>query len=230
VYKLDYKVVACNTLKDEINMVISDLDLNINIYWVDSGLHNYPDKLNNKIQEKIDQVKDTDNILLLFGYCGRSIEGIKANNSRIIFPAVDDCISLFLNGIEPKEKLQENAPAYYFTRGYLENEYNIWNEYKYSIDKFGKERSKKLMKRMFKNYKLIRVINTKAYDIKKIIPKTKMIAEEFDLDHKIIEGDLSILYEAFQQNWENNFIIKNRGEKINLNDLGFDINMSNCSY
>ena len=83
---------------------------------------------------------------------------------------------------------------------------------------------------MFKNYKLIRVINTKAYDIKKIIPKTKMIAEEFDLDHKIIEGDLSILYEAFQQNWENNFIIKNRGEKINLNDLGFDINMSNCSY
>lgn len=227
---MKYKVVACNTLKDEINKIKSDLKIDTKIFWVDSGLHNYPDKLNKKIQETVDQVKDTDNKLLLFGYCGRSIEGIQTNNSRIIFPAVDDCISLFLGGVEIKEKLQKKADAYYFTRGYLENEYNIWSEYKYCIDKFGKERSKKLMKRMFKNYKLIRVINTKAYNIEKIIPKTKMIAEEFDLGHEIIEGDLSILYEAFQQNWKNNFIIKNKGEKISLNDLGFDMMMSNCNY
>jgi hypothetical protein len=227
---LDYKVVACNTLKDEINKVIIDLNLNIEINWVDSGLHNYPDKLNKRIQKNIDQIKDTKNILLLFGYCGRSIEGIKSTESRIIFPDLDDCISLFLGGIEPKEKLQKKAPAYYFTRGYLENEYNIWSEYKYCVDKYGEKRSKMIMKRMFKNYKLIRVIDTKAFNLDKILSKTKMIANEFDLGHEVIEGDLSILYKAFQQNWDNDFIIKNKGKKICLNDLGFDLKMSNCSY
>ena len=227
---MEYQVVACNTLKDEIKKVISDLDLDLKIHWVDSGLHNYPDKLNKRIQEKIDLIEAAENILLLFGYCGRSIEGIKSINSKIIFPALDDCISLFLGGIKPKEKLQKKAPAYYFTRGYLENEYNIWSEYKYCIDKYGKKRSQMIMKRMFKNYKFIRVIDTKAYNLDKILPKTKMIANEFDLRHEVIKGDLSILYKAFEKTWDNDFIIKKTDESISLNDLGFDITMSNCNY
>lgn len=228
---LRYKVVACNTLRDEINYVMERRNLKLNIEWIDSGLHNFPDKLNSYIQKAVDNITIPDNILLLFGYCGRAIDGIYSNNAKIIFPKVDDCISLFLGGMERKKKLEKKAPAYYFTKGYLENENNIWNEYQYCINKYGKEKAIKLMKRMLNNYEYIRVIDTGAYPLKKVIHQTKKISKEFELKHEVISGNLNILDKALRENWDLSFIKKDLGEKITLSDIeDIDYSINKCLY
>ena len=226
--KLNYKIIACNTLRDEITYVMEKRNLEHSIEWIDSGLHNYPDKLNGYIQEAVNNITNKDKILLLFGYCGRAIDGIYSDNANIIFPKVDDCISLFLGGMERKKILENKAPAYYFTKGYLENENNIWNEYQYCIDKYGKERALKLIKRMLKNYKFIRVIDTGAYAIDEVVIKTKKISKEFGLKHEIVKGSLNILKKALLKDWDDFFIEKEKGEKITLRDIDIDYNMNTC--
>lgn len=227
---MEYTAVACNTLRDEIEYILKQTKRDCNIKWVDSGLHNYPDKLNTNIQEVLDELKNVRNILLLFGYCGKAIQGLYSTNAKIIFPKVDDCVSLFLGGIQKKLDLEAKAPAYYFTKGYLENEYNLWFEYKYCINKYGKSRAQKLMKRMLQNYKYIRVIDTGAYQLNNIIPQTKRIAKEFDLRHEVVDGDLAILKKALLGKWDKDFIVKEKGQKVSLSDIGIDPNMSNCIY
>ncbi|HKL12583.1 MAG TPA: DUF1638 domain-containing protein [Halanaerobiales bacterium] len=227
---MEFTVVACNTLRDEINSVLEQINHDFNFYWIDSGLHNYPNKLNINIQKVLDEIKNAENILLLFGYCGKAIQGIHSKYANIIFPKVDDCISLFLGGIQRKLDLEAQAPAYYFTKGYLENEYNLWFEYKYCINKYGKSRAKKLMKRMLQNYEYIRVIDTKAYQLDNIIPQTQRIAKEFDLNHEVVEGSLELIKKALMGKWDDNFIIKEKGSKITLSDIGIDPKMNNCIY
>ncbi|MCF8009334.1 MAG: DUF1638 domain-containing protein [Halanaerobiales bacterium] len=219
-----YNVVACNTLRDEINKVLKNINLYPEIIWIDSGLHNFPEKLNKIIQKEINNIDNNKDILLLFGYCGKSILNVKSESSRIVFPKVDDCISLFLGSNEKKQQLEKIAPSYYFTKGYLENENNIWQEYQYCIKKYGKEKSTSLMKRMLHNYRYIRLIDTKAYDLNNVINKTKMIANEFDLRHQVVKGNLKILYQAFLKEWKENFVIKDKNEEINLADIGLDLN------
>ena len=39
------KVLACETLRDEFTYLFDKLELDAEVIWIESGLHNYPDKL-----------------------------------------------------------------------------------------------------------------------------------------------------------------------------------------
>jgi len=213
-------VIACDTLRDEIDLVYNSLKVNYPIVWVDSGLHNFPEKLNKAIQDEINKVENVENIILMFGTCGNSIVGLSSEDTRIIFPAVEDCISMFLGGDNEKRNLEKEATAYYFTRGYLENDANIWSEYMYSVNKYGREKSKEISLRMFQNYQKVRVLDTGAFDPDEVIEKTEEIANEFELKHELVKGTLDIIYRAFNKEWDKGFVIKEAGEKITYQDVG----------
>ncbi len=211
--------VACNTLRDEVRYVIKDLEVKYPVLWIESGLHNTPEKLRSAIQGQIDRIENVDNIILLFGSCGNSLVGLKSDNTRIIFPQVADCISMFLGGDDRKREL-DKIPSYYFTRGYLENEANIWSEYQYCVEKYGAERSLDIYKKMLRNYKNLRVIDTGAYKPEEIMDLTGKIAGEFKLFHEVVEGSLKFIYKAFREEWDEDFVIVEPGHEIDYHDVG----------
>ncbi|MCK8817606.1 DUF1638 domain-containing protein [Natroniella sulfidigena] len=211
--------VACNTLRDEIKLVVEDLGSTDPIIWIESGLHDFPEKLSEAIQNQIDKIANVQNIILLFGSCGNSLLGLHSSNARIIFPKVDDCIALFLGGNERKRKIDKEVPSYYFTKGYLENESNIYSEYNYCIDKYGLEKAKKIYQKMLHNYQEIKVIDTKAYQPQEILSRTSKIADEFELTHQVVEGSLKFIYKAFNEEWDEDFVIIESGNEITYNDL-----------
>src|SRR5665648_113029 len=90
--------IACQTIEDEINTINNTLPEPMPIVWVESGLHNVPAQLTKRIQEEIDKISGVENILLLFGYCGNSIDGLVASQAQLVVPKVEDCISLLLGG------------------------------------------------------------------------------------------------------------------------------------
>lgn len=212
--------LACYTIRDEIMLVVDDLRVNCPILWIDSGLHNFPEKLNKAIQEQINRIENVQNILLLFGSCGNSLAGLYSSNARIIFPKVDDCISLFLGGNERRRMLDKQDPSYYLTKGYLKNETNILTEFTYCKNRYGKEKAKTIFKKMLNNYRKLRVIDTGAYDPNEIAEETNTMADEFDLIHEIVEGSLEIIYKAFRGEWDEDFVIVEPGQTISYNDLG----------
>ncbi len=66
-------IVACETLKDELQKAMYLTGCQYPIEWIDSEYHNFPDRLREKLQEKIDSIENIDNILLLFGCCGNAL-------------------------------------------------------------------------------------------------------------------------------------------------------------
>ncbi|SJZ70673.1 DUF1638 domain-containing protein [Selenihalanaerobacter shriftii] len=212
-------IVACNTLRDEIRFVVDDLGVHYPILWIDSGLHNVPNKLNTAIQDQINKIENVENIILLFGSCGNSLVGLSSSNARIIFPKVDDCISLFLGGNERRQKIDREIASYYFTRGYLRNEANIWQEYTYCVNKYGPEKAEVIFDKMLHNYERLSVIDTGAYKPEEILPEISDMAEEFNLTHEIVKGSLKLVYKAFSGEWDKDFVIIEPEKVINYDDV-----------
>lgn len=207
-------VIACNALRDEINLVINKLQVKYPIIWVDAGLHNHPNKLKDQLQKLINSIDNVDNILLMFGNCGNSVLNLKSEKASIILPRADDCISMLLGGNENKAALDQKGTSYYLTKSYLNSGASMWTEYLSCIDKYGPEKSLMIFKTMLVNYKALRLIDTGAYNLDDIKDIFLKMAKEFDLEQEIVPGTINTVYKAFKEEWDEGFIIVKPGQPI----------------
>ncbi|MEW5784078.1 MAG: DUF1638 domain-containing protein [Bacillota bacterium] len=213
-------VLACETISEEVLFTANSVQTPFPIIWVESGLHNNPDRLKKQLQADIRRIDNADYILLLFGYCGNSILDLVSENSSLVIPKADDCISLLLGGNKPRNSLNAKAMAYFLTNGWLQHENNLWSEYQYCLKKYGIERTRKLYQMMLGNYHSLNVINTGAYNLEELLPVTKQIAAELGLTHTVVEGSLGLIEKALRGQWDDEFAIIEPGRPVSLHNLG----------
>ena len=217
---IETALVICKTLEDEVNLAIAKTGNTHQTYWIESGLHNYPDKLKIALQECIDSITGCDYIVLIFGLCGNALLGLKSRKAALVIPRVDDCISLFLGGNSKRRELENSARAYYLTKGWLRYENNIWKEYQRSLELYGLEKTRKIFGIMLKHYTHLVVIDTGAYDTTSFLEETRAIAAELGLEHAVIPGDLELITRAIKMDWEDGFVQIDPGREITLSDMG----------
>ena len=58
------KLIACDTLRTEIEHVMRERGIVRRVVWIEHLLHNVPTKLTAALQEAIDDVRDADRVLL----------------------------------------------------------------------------------------------------------------------------------------------------------------------
>ncbi|MDQ7093569.1 DUF1638 domain-containing protein [Desulfosporosinus sp. PR] len=212
-------IVACQTIRDEVNLAISETGVNYPVLWIESGLHNFPDRLGRKIQKVIEGIENIETILLAFGNCGNSLLGIKSSQAQLIIPRVDDCISLLLGSYERRQNLHQEIGTYFLTKGWLENEQNLLSEYERCISRYGQDKALKVMKMMLNNYHRLMVIDTQAYQFEGVLTKTKNLADALGLNHEKIAGSLRLLKKLFLGQWDEEFAIIPCGEEVTLEHL-----------
>lgn len=208
-------VLACKTLRYEVEKIYEENQLDYPITWIESGLHNIPQKLHSCLQEEIDKLQDFDRILMTFGLCGNACLNLTSEKSEIILPKVDDCISLLLGSMERRQEINSSEAMYFFTQGWIEGERNLWVEYEYTIEKYGEKKGKMIFDMMMGNYKTLGLIDTDCYDLDKSIPFCKKIADTLDLKLKVIQGERDYLQRLLIGPWnETEFLIIKPGEKV----------------
>lgn len=217
-------ILACKTLEDEVEQAVKRTNHNYPIYWIESGLHNYPEKLKQTLQQTIDKICKYDYLIMLFGLCGNALLGLEAKNATLVIPKVDDCISLFLGGNEARRNMSKSSHAYYLTKGWLRYENNIWQEYQKSIEKYGLEKTRSLFKILLKHYTQLVVIDTGAFDTSAFTKEASLIANELGLDLKVMAADLSMIDRALQKEWGSEFAIIKPGDRITMQDMGSCVN------
>src|SRR5665648_183909 len=208
--------IACQTIEDEINTINNTLPEPMPIVWVESGLHNVPAQLTKRIQEEIDKISGVENMLLLFGYCGNSIDGLVASQAQLVVPKVEDCISLLLGGDMIRQALSRETPAFYLTDGWLRYEKNIYWEYEKCLEKYGEARSLRVFRTMFAHYSNLNFINTGSYDLETVMGKTAEFAAKLDLKQGIIPGTLKLIAKALLEEWDEDFLIAPPGIPIHI--------------
>ncbi|MCL6477283.1 MAG: DUF1638 domain-containing protein [Peptococcaceae bacterium] len=215
-------IIACHTLKDELNMAIDETECSYPVLWVESGLHLYTGSLNKRLQEELNRLENVDQVLLAFGFCGNALLGLTIPSYRLIFPRVDDCISLLLGSQQAREAMSEEMGTYYLTKGWLQFESNIWQEYQHSVKRYGKDRTDRVFKQILAHYRRLAVIDTGAYEVAEFLKATEKIAETLGLLHQVVPGSTRYLKKLLTGPWDDEFVIIEPGTNIALEHIHLD--------
>ena len=212
-------VIACKTIEHELNAAIQAAGTEYPVVWLEPGLHNSPKKLNAVLQETLDAL-DTDRVLMALGSCGNSLAGLETRDFELIFPRVDDCISLLLGGVSKRLAISRELAAYFFTYGWLNGENNIWWEYCRMCERFGEETAQMLVEDMYGHYRTLGLIDCGAMPFEPLVRDSRKIAETLHLEQRRIEGTLDYLDALIRGPWdEKRFFRKAKNSTIELAEL-----------
>ncbi|WP_411681025.1 DUF1638 domain-containing protein [Clostridium thailandense] len=226
-------IIACKTIADELNLVVNEVGCKYPILWIESSLHINPESLRKRIQEELDHISNIDQVILAFGYCGNALLGLKSADYQIIFPRVDDCITMLLGSCEKRKKVSSEMGTYFLTRGWLEYEKNIWVEYQDTVKRYGKAKADRLYKVILGHYKRLGIIKTSVCNTAEFLEKTQQIANDLNLKQEIIDGTLSYIKKLLTGPWDEEFVTVGPNETIALehiygNALGQVCSTSTC--
>ncbi len=205
---MDTVILACNTIKDEIELAAEKTQCIHPIIWIESGLHLVPASLRCRIQEELDKIDGPRRVILAFGFCGNSIVGIKTGNFELVIPKVDDCITLLLGSKDERARSGKNGGTYYLTRGWLEGEVNIWEEYRSVLARFGPERTARIYKVMLAHYKYLGLIDTGAYDLPGLMPYAREISSTLNLELTVLPGTDLYLKRLLTGPWDDDSFLR----------------------
>ncbi|WP_195267153.1 DUF1638 domain-containing protein [Eubacterium sp. 1001713B170207_170306_E7] len=210
-------LIACETLKDEIQKVMDLHQLEIPVHWMGNSLHAAPDRLREALQEVLNTITDLDQVLLGYGNCGNGLVGISCPGAAMVIPRFGDCIDMLLSG---NPKLDEiRSDTYFLTRGWLRGESPVTKDLSYQLKRYGKEQSKKIMQVLFKNYTYMMMIQTGSYDISDVQEELDAFSALTELELIEGEGSLTILEQLLTGHWAENFCVIPPGQPTTLEDF-----------
>lgn len=211
-------VIACQVLKDELNLVMKETGCTYPVIWVDSDYHINPDKLREKLQEEINALSEVDNILFAYGCCGNGLVGLKATTANLIIPKIEDCISLLLS--QPDQEPQRVKETYFLTQGWLDSSRNIVSEYSYSLKRYGAQRTQKIYALLLKYYRYLAFIDTGAYNVQESMEKAHQFAQAVNLQLDVIQGSTWLLKKLLTGPHDANFCLVKKGDTVQLSCFG----------
>lgn len=178
-------IIACSTLKRELNQLMEKLHCTDRVIWLEAGEHNLPQKRREALESAISSCGERDTVLLAMSLCGSTLIGLESGTRTFLVPCFDDCIGLFLK--DPRK-----ADTYYLTEGWLEGKHNILEEYRISLEKYGQVRTKRIFDAMLRGYRTIAWVETGCAS-----PEGKKRAKEaaalLGLEFAVVSGTLSRL-------------------------------------
>jgi hypothetical protein len=220
------------------------------LVWVESGLHERPERLRVALQALITeldqgaealraatlssvrpgrgpaaerreqvQVGPVEEVLLALGFCGSALQGLSAKHLRLVFPRVDDCVSLLLNRGCTREQIPRDPRHYYLTRGWFNHESTLKESFDDWDKRYGAERAAKLRKTMFAGYEQVSLIDTKAYDVGECLQESRAVAGELELEHGIVQGSVQLLERLFKGERGGEIVVVPPAEPIGLAHL-----------
>jgi len=194
-------VVACKTLEKELHAAMEQVECAYPVYWIESGLHNTPARLNAALDAAMDHCSGFSHVLLAMGFCGNSIVGVSTRDSFVILPRVDDCISLLLGSMDRRSALNAEG-LYFFTEGWLRGERTILVEYQYALKKYGPKRANAAFSAMLRHYRSAALLDTGCFDVQSARAETKQIAQILNLEYCEIPATLDHIKQLLTGPWQ----------------------------
>ena len=212
-------VIACKTIEDELNHAMRRVGCDYPVLWLEQGLHNVPQRLMEAVRDALEG-SGADRALLAMGFCGNALLGMKTPVAEMIFPRVDDCISLLLGSVQRRLEISGEYAAYFFTEGWLRGERNIWVEHQYMLETYGEEITAELEESMYGHYRTLGLLDCGIKPMDALMEGTRMIAEGLHLRQQIIPASVAYLEQLLTGPWpEDRFVCLRGGEEITSETL-----------
>jgi hypothetical protein len=193
-------IIACRVMEPELEAVRAGSQ-EVEIIYLEQGLHRTPKKLPGMIQERIDQVAPyATSIVLCYGLCSNGLVGVAARRQELIVPRCHDCIALFLGSPRRYDEVfRDNPGTYYLTPGWVKENQDPLGVYQREyLPRYGKETALWVIRETLKNYTHIALINSGMGNIEALRQRARENAEFLNMAYIEIVGNLSYLEEIIR--------------------------------
>jgi hypothetical protein len=121
--RLRLTVIACSSLRPELEMLAAEVKTAVTFRHLEMGLHERSaSALHDALQGEIDEAANSDAIAIGYGLCNRGIVGLQARTLPVVLPRAHDCIGMLLGSSQRYLAQLEAQPGTYFqSTGWLEN-------------------------------------------------------------------------------------------------------------
>lgn len=211
-----YSVIACKVMEEELSALAPQ---GYTLRFLDQGLHRSPDQLRLALQQAIEELGESEVVLLGYGYCGGALEGLRAGSAPLVIPKVDDCIPLLLGSLEVRQ--QWGPDTYFLSAGWLAGEGNLIWEYERCLSRYGEERGSRLMRKLFHHYHRLVFINTGRQGEEEARGAAREMAEKLGLCFENCYGREDYLRKLLQGPWDDGFLFVPPGKEILLSEFVF---------
>jgi hypothetical protein len=144
---------------------------------MDYGLHEYPKKLRESVQETIDRIEMPSLILIGYGLCGNGLSGVRSGDHILVIPRVDDCIAILLGSTQAYDKeFRKNPGTYYLSKGWLESGSDPLSEYEHYVERYGQEKAELVMDQQYSNYSRLLLVAHSREDLDAYRPRAQEVA------------------------------------------------------
>ena len=185
-------IVACSVMKLELQAVIGARP--VDLFFLEQGLHNTPQLMPSRIQDKISEalINKPEHIILGYGLCSNGILKVGGCERPLVAPRCHDCIALLLGSNQRyKEIFSQNPGTYYLTAGWINESEDPLGcvETKYT-PRLGPQKAKRAMELELKNYTHICYIDNGLGDSKMLRARTIENCRAFNKEYLEIQGSL----------------------------------------
>lgn len=205
-------IIACNTLKNEIEMF---KPRHVNSMYIESGYHRYPRKLREHLQSCIDKA-GAEIIVFGFGLCSSSLSELHSKDKTLVIPRVHDCIGILLGSRERYDQEFKAAPGtYYLSKGWIEELRDPYSEYLEYLDEYGENVAKYIMERLYKNYSRLAFIYNDLSHLNEYRDYAKKVADFLNIKYEEVKGTNDYFIKLVSGNWnQEDFIIVLPGNSV----------------
>lgn len=233
---LRLKILACKALYREISLLTAQCGNFIDATYLRQGLHDTPQLLQKALQSEIDSIdagedvhsynprfrKDFDAILLGYGLCSNGVVGLSSKKYTLVVPRTDDCIALLLGSYKKyREYFDMHSGTYWYTPSWIENAYTPSHEMEQAkfaeySEKYGEDNARYLMENelMLNNYSRAAYIAWEELPFPEYEEYTRRAAKYYGWDYDKVKGEVSLLKDFVNGNWDERFLVVKPGEKI----------------
>ncbi len=211
------KLICCKTMMDEIETMkpaemLAD--------YVEYALHRVPDKLREELQRRIDEEKEADVLVFVYGLCSRGLDGLQAGDKTLVIPRVHDCISLLLGSRERyEEEFGADSGTYYLSKGWIDQKADPYQEYLEQVEKYGEENAAWITQQIYQHYKRIAFIDTNLPGLAEYEQYAKHVADFLGVEYVKIRGYKNLFEQLIEGNWQDNFLVTLPGEVSRYEDF-----------
>lgn len=231
------RCLSCEALARMVYIAAAHSPQMIDVDIIRLGLHNTPELLRNTLQAKIDALSGLgyDAVVLAYGLCGKSTQGLVARDVPVVIPRAHDCITLFLGSREKYQSEFENKPGtYWYALDYLERRENdstvlslgasdlaqdLQKTHLEYVEKYGQDNADYLMTIMGAwqaHYQRAVYVDMGVGNGKQVEQLAQKDAVDRGWTFERIQGDLILVKKLLYAEWDDDFQILQPGERLGM--------------